>query len=209
MDPTLHNRTQGSDRVVEDIDGATGSRPQLPPPLDEAINRYQKDFYRYCIALFKKDKLNSALEGYLHLRFVNARKHIPETKLQVLQDGRCNTQSIALKIYNIFEYTSNMMQFDLESKEKYETTENESFARCQYIFRALLRGSPIQVRTYWRGSIRGNKAEMDASGIGGPIDMPISTTANTGVQKMMEVSTIEHKKADAKLDTYFNSRTKT
>ncbi|KAG2218435.1 hypothetical protein INT45_013179 [Circinella minor] len=156
--------------------------------------------------------VKSVLSKYKDGGIIGARSYIYKKKLELLEHGEYIANSPALKIYDIFGYLYSyvvvifrfdMIQFDFDNKYKYAMTENESFARWQFIMRVLFRGSVVRIRT---GEVvsQATRSEMvDALATvssGRKIDMLVMTQSEDGEEKCVELSANEHKKGNAEFD---------
>ncbi|KAI9495115.1 hypothetical protein BDB00DRAFT_271652 [Zychaea mexicana] len=104
-----------------------------------------ENFHNECVY---NDKANDAVKQifkeYEEGGIMAVRIYISEEKIKMLKAGEYDGSSVVLKIYDIFLYIFDMIQFDFQNRHSYMMSENESFARWQYVFRVLFRCTIIQ-----------------------------------------------------------------
>ncbi|KAG0162999.1 hypothetical protein DFQ30_000896 [Apophysomyces sp. BC1015] len=153
----------------------------------------------------KNPEMNSVVqditEAYRSGGITQARMTILKKKLKMLEDKEYLSACTALKIYDIFDYLFNMIQFDFADRHTHCMSENESFSRWQDILCVLFRGTPIRFRTGELVSQVTKIEKQESNGgsntsFGRRIDMLIVTHLKEGRESVVELAGNEHKRED-------------
>ncbi|KAI9492755.1 hypothetical protein BDB00DRAFT_873153 [Zychaea mexicana] len=158
-----------------------------------------ENYHNECVY---NDKANDAVKQifkeYEEGGIMAVRIYISEEKIKMLKAGEYDGSSVVLKIHDIFSYIFDMIQFDFQNRHSYMMSENESFARWQYVFRVLFQCTIIQVRT---GEIlsQATREEMkeENGGFRCKIDMLIVTHGKDGEENRVKLASNEHEEPNA------------
>ncbi|KAI9492759.1 hypothetical protein BDB00DRAFT_788567 [Zychaea mexicana] len=168
-----------------------------------------ENFHNECVY---NDKANDAVKQifkeYEEGGIMAVRIYISEEKIKMLKAGEYDGSSVVLKIYDIFLYIFDMIQFDFQNRHSYMMSENESFAQWQYVFRVLFQCTIIQVRTEILSQATREEMKEENGGFGCKIDMLIVTHGKDGEENRDKLASNEHKKANAEHDLMFKQQSK-